>query len=49
MGKMKELYSTGRGLQVFDPYTLDFEDANRIIDWLDEALYADRPAEDPAE
>jgi len=49
MGKMKELYTTGQELPIFDPPTLDFEDAVRIIDWLNEALYAERPAEDLAE
>jgi len=49
MGKMKELYTIGEELQVFDPRMLEFEDAVRIIDWLNEALYAERPAEDLAE
>jgi len=45
MGKMKELYTIGQELQMFDPRTLDFEDAVRIVDWLNKALYAQRPAE----
>ncbi len=46
MGKMKELYTIGQELQMFDPRKLDFEDAVRIIDWLNEALYAESPPED---
>lgn len=49
MGKMKELYTIGQELQMFDPCSLDFEDAVRIVDWLNEALYAQRPAEKPEE
>ena len=49
MGKMKELYTIGQELQMFDPPTLDFEDAVRIVDWLNEALYPQGPAEQPEE
>jgi len=46
MGKMKALYTIGQELQMIDPSKLDFEDAVRIVDWLNEALYAESPAED---
>ena len=39
MGKMKELYTIGQEL------SLDFEEAADIVTWLNEALYAEKPAE----
>lgn len=46
MCKMKELYTIGQEFQMFDPLSLEFEDAVRIVDWLNNALCAESPAEE---